>query len=143
MAAMASWTGKQRFLRLDEADHSDTLGAVGVGGIALFHRIFGPLLRRNARLRAAYLAAATGGPLTDRHLPRAVALEYQRAGRLADDRLESRSASRTADLWSGHPPPSRPVRPAVRLGSRLGSCAGPQPRRAMPRSLRTPGATLA
>lgn len=35
---------KQRFLRLDEAYHGDTLGAVGVGGIALFHRIFGPLL---------------------------------------------------------------------------------------------------
>jgi len=35
---------KQRFLRLDEAYHGDTIGAVGVGGIALFHRIFGPLL---------------------------------------------------------------------------------------------------
>ncbi|MFT3695268.1 MAG: adenosylmethionine--8-amino-7-oxononanoate transaminase [Kofleriaceae bacterium] len=35
---------KQRFLRLGEAYHGDTLGAVGVGGIDLFHRIFGPLL---------------------------------------------------------------------------------------------------
>ncbi len=35
---------KQKFLRLDEAYHGDTLGAVGVGGIELFHRIFGPLL---------------------------------------------------------------------------------------------------
>src|SRR5262245_45566674 len=35
---------KQRFLRLTEAYHGDTLGAVGVGGIDLFHRIFGPLL---------------------------------------------------------------------------------------------------
>ena len=35
---------KQRFLRLGEAYHGDTLGAVGVGGIELFHRIFGPLL---------------------------------------------------------------------------------------------------
>jgi len=35
---------KQRFLRLDAAYHGDTLGAVGVGGIDLFHRIFGPLL---------------------------------------------------------------------------------------------------
>jgi adenosylmethionine---8-amino-7-oxononanoate aminotransferase len=40
-------SGKQRFLRLDEAYHGDTLGAVGVGGIALFHRIFGPLLVRS------------------------------------------------------------------------------------------------
>lgn len=37
-------TAKQRFLRLTEAYHGDTLGAVGVGGIDLFHRIFGPLL---------------------------------------------------------------------------------------------------
>jgi adenosylmethionine-8-amino-7-oxononanoate aminotransferase len=35
---------KQRFLRLAEAYHGDTLGAVGVGGIDLFHRVFGPLL---------------------------------------------------------------------------------------------------
>jgi adenosylmethionine-8-amino-7-oxononanoate aminotransferase len=35
---------KQRFLRLSEAYHGDTLGAVGVGGIDLFHRVFGPLL---------------------------------------------------------------------------------------------------
>lgn len=36
--------GKQRFLHLSEAYHGDTLGAVGVGGIQLFHRIFGPLI---------------------------------------------------------------------------------------------------
>jgi adenosylmethionine---8-amino-7-oxononanoate aminotransferase len=35
---------KQRFLRLNDAYHGDTLGAVGVGGIDVFHRIFGPLL---------------------------------------------------------------------------------------------------
>lgn len=35
---------KQRFLRLGEAYHGDTLGAVGVGGIDVFHRVFGPLL---------------------------------------------------------------------------------------------------
>jgi len=35
---------KQRFLRMTEAYHGDTLGAVGVGGIELFHRVFGPLL---------------------------------------------------------------------------------------------------
>jgi len=38
---------KQQFLRLGEAYHGDTLGAVGVGGIDLFHRIFGPLLVRS------------------------------------------------------------------------------------------------
>lgn len=35
---------KQRFLRVGDAYHGDTLGAVGVGGIDLFHRVFGPLL---------------------------------------------------------------------------------------------------
>ena len=38
---------KQKFLRLGDAYHGDTLGAVGVGGIELFHRIFGPLLVRS------------------------------------------------------------------------------------------------
>lgn len=38
---------KQRFLRMGEAYHGDTLGAVGVGGIDLFHRVFGPLLVRS------------------------------------------------------------------------------------------------
>ncbi|HET7501789.1 MAG TPA: adenosylmethionine--8-amino-7-oxononanoate transaminase [Kofleriaceae bacterium] len=41
---------KQRFLRLGEAYHGDTLGAVGVGGIELFHRIFGPLLVQSIAL---------------------------------------------------------------------------------------------
>ena len=40
-------TAKQKFLRLGEAYHGDTLGAVGVGGIDLFHRVFGPLLVRS------------------------------------------------------------------------------------------------
>ncbi|MFN0250837.1 MAG: adenosylmethionine--8-amino-7-oxononanoate transaminase [Kofleriaceae bacterium] len=39
-----STKSKQKFLRLGDAYHGDTLGAVGVGGIDLFHRIFGPLL---------------------------------------------------------------------------------------------------
>jgi len=35
---------KQRFIHLAESYHGDTLGAVGVGGMSLFHRIFGPLV---------------------------------------------------------------------------------------------------
>jgi adenosylmethionine---8-amino-7-oxononanoate aminotransferase len=35
---------KQRFVHLAESYHGDTLGAVGVGGMALFHRIFGALV---------------------------------------------------------------------------------------------------
>jgi len=36
--------GRTRFLCLDEAYHGDTIGSVSVGGMALFHGIFGPLL---------------------------------------------------------------------------------------------------
>ncbi len=35
---------KRRFVHLSEAYHGDTLGAVAVGGIEIFHRIFAPLL---------------------------------------------------------------------------------------------------
>jgi len=35
---------KQRFLKLSNAYHGDTLGAVSVGGIPLFHEIYRPLL---------------------------------------------------------------------------------------------------
>jgi adenosylmethionine-8-amino-7-oxononanoate aminotransferase len=35
--------GRTKFLRLGEAYHGDTVGAVSVGGIDVFHRIFGPL----------------------------------------------------------------------------------------------------
>jgi adenosylmethionine-8-amino-7-oxononanoate aminotransferase len=37
-------SGKQRFLKLSNAYHGDTLGAVSVGGIPLFHEIYRPLL---------------------------------------------------------------------------------------------------
>ncbi len=43
---------------------------------------------RNAALRAAFLAARDGGPLTTPHLHRSIALEYQRMGRLGDGRLD-------------------------------------------------------
>lgn len=35
---------KRRFLHLEQSYHGDTLGAVAVGGIPLFHQVFGPLL---------------------------------------------------------------------------------------------------
>jgi adenosylmethionine-8-amino-7-oxononanoate aminotransferase len=37
-------TGRTRFLSLQNAYHGDTLGAVSVGGIDVFHQRFGPLL---------------------------------------------------------------------------------------------------
>ncbi|HWU86389.1 MAG TPA: adenosylmethionine--8-amino-7-oxononanoate transaminase [Kofleriaceae bacterium] len=47
---------KQRFLRLGDAYHGDTLGAVGVGGIDLFHRVFGPLLVQSIAIPSPALA---------------------------------------------------------------------------------------
>jgi adenosylmethionine-8-amino-7-oxononanoate aminotransferase len=45
---------KTRFLSFINAYHGDTLGAVGVGGIDLFHRIYGPLTVKSMRVPAAY-----------------------------------------------------------------------------------------
>jgi len=50
---------KQRFLRLGEAYHGDTLGAVGVGGIELFHRVFGPLLVQSIAIPSPAVAGDT------------------------------------------------------------------------------------
>lgn len=47
-------TQKKRFLSFVNAYHGDTLGAVGVGGMDLFHRIYGPLVVRSLRVPAAY-----------------------------------------------------------------------------------------
>ena len=41
---------RTRFAALAEAYHGDTLGAVGVGGISLFHEVYGPLLTPATRL---------------------------------------------------------------------------------------------
>ncbi len=51
-------SAKQRFLRLGDAYHGDTLGAVGVGGIDLFHRVFGPLLVQSIAIPNPALAGA-------------------------------------------------------------------------------------
>ena len=45
---------KTRFLHLGQAYHGDTLGAVGVGGIPLFHERFKPLLRQSYEAHAPY-----------------------------------------------------------------------------------------
>ncbi len=45
---------KQRFLKLSNAYHGDTLGSVSVGGIALFHEIFQPLLFDTLEAPAPY-----------------------------------------------------------------------------------------
>jgi adenosylmethionine---8-amino-7-oxononanoate aminotransferase len=47
-------TDKQRFLKLSGAYHGDTLGAVSVGGIPLFHDIYRPLLFDTLEAPAPY-----------------------------------------------------------------------------------------
>jgi len=46
--------GRDLFLRLGEAYHGDTIGAVSVGGIDLFHGIFGPLLFPTVKAPSPY-----------------------------------------------------------------------------------------
>jgi len=45
---------KKLFLKLRNAYHGDTLGSVSVGGIDLFHQIFGPLLFETVAVDAPY-----------------------------------------------------------------------------------------
>jgi adenosylmethionine-8-amino-7-oxononanoate aminotransferase len=56
---------KQLFLRLGDAYHGDTLGAVGVGGIDVFHRIFGPLLVQSIAIPSPF---GTDGSASLEHL---------------------------------------------------------------------------
>jgi len=46
--------GRTRFIHLDEAYHGDTLGAVSVGGIDLFHETYRPLLFETLSAPAPY-----------------------------------------------------------------------------------------
>jgi adenosylmethionine-8-amino-7-oxononanoate aminotransferase len=59
---------KQRFVRLGEAYHGDTLGAVGVGGIDVFHRIFGPLLVKSIAIPSPALAGDASLKLLEQEL---------------------------------------------------------------------------
>lgn len=47
-------TRRRKFVSLELGYHGDTLGAVSVGGIELFHGIFGPLLFKSLRAPAPY-----------------------------------------------------------------------------------------
>jgi adenosylmethionine-8-amino-7-oxononanoate transaminase len=52
---------KTGFLSLTEAYHGDTLGAVSVGGIALFHSLYRPLLFPARRIESPYCYRCTYG----------------------------------------------------------------------------------
>ncbi len=57
---------KRRFICLKEGYHGDTLGAVSVGGIDLFHEIYGPLLFETIKLPSPYLRCKGAGlPLAE------------------------------------------------------------------------------
>lgn len=45
---------KTRFLSLNNAYHGDTLGAVGVGGIGLFHDVYGPIIIPSIKAPSPY-----------------------------------------------------------------------------------------
>jgi adenosylmethionine-8-amino-7-oxononanoate aminotransferase len=45
---------KTRFLSMTNGYHGDTLGAVSVGGIDLFHKIYRPLLLQTIKVQSAY-----------------------------------------------------------------------------------------
>jgi adenosylmethionine-8-amino-7-oxononanoate aminotransferase len=45
---------KKSFLRLENAYHGDTVGAVSVGGIPLFHQVYGPLLFKTFQAPSPY-----------------------------------------------------------------------------------------
>lgn len=47
-------TARRKFVSLELGYHGDTLGAVSVGGIDLFHGIFGPLLFKTLRVPSPY-----------------------------------------------------------------------------------------
>jgi adenosylmethionine-8-amino-7-oxononanoate aminotransferase len=47
-------TGKKRFICLKEGYHGDTLGSVSVGGIDLFHEVYGPLLFESIKAPSPY-----------------------------------------------------------------------------------------
>ncbi len=75
--ALTGRPAKQRFLRMTEAYHGDTLGAVGVGGIDLFHRVFGPLLVQSIPIATP---AGTDGRAT---LAQIASTLEQRSGEIA------------------------------------------------------------
>lgn len=48
------FTGKNSFLSLNNAYHGDTIGAVSIGGVDIFHNTFGPLLFKTFKAPSPY-----------------------------------------------------------------------------------------
>jgi adenosylmethionine-8-amino-7-oxononanoate aminotransferase len=57
---------KRRFVHLEQSYHGDTLGAVAVGGIPLFHQVWGPLLLDTLSVPSPHPYRHPEGPSVDR-----------------------------------------------------------------------------
>ncbi len=57
--------GKTKFIALSDSYHGDTVGAVSVGGIPIFHSTYGPLLFDKITAPAPYLLRCGHGPSYD------------------------------------------------------------------------------
>ena len=57
---------KKKFISLAEAYHGDTIGAVSVGGIDLFHRIYRPLLFGTLKIESPYCYRCPYGKIPSR-----------------------------------------------------------------------------
>jgi adenosylmethionine-8-amino-7-oxononanoate aminotransferase len=51
---------RRQFLHLTQSYHGDTLGAVGVGGIEVFHRVYGAIVVPGISVESPYLPASKG-----------------------------------------------------------------------------------
>jgi adenosylmethionine-8-amino-7-oxononanoate aminotransferase len=71
-------TSRRRFLAFDNAYHGDTLGAVAVGGIDLFHSTFQPLLFDVLRAPSPYLYRCPDGHQTHEQCGEHVLTEVER-----------------------------------------------------------------
>jgi adenosylmethionine-8-amino-7-oxononanoate transaminase len=58
--ALVGRPGRRRFLHLSQSYHGDTLGAVGVGGIELFHRVYGPIVLPGIAVPTPYAPGSAG-----------------------------------------------------------------------------------
>jgi adenosylmethionine-8-amino-7-oxononanoate aminotransferase len=77
--ALHGQPAKRRFLHLTDSYHGDTLGAVGVGGMPVFHRTFGPLIVAGVPLRSP--APATGESEEESRVRALSALELELTAR--------------------------------------------------------------
>ncbi|MBJ6800920.1 adenosylmethionine--8-amino-7-oxononanoate transaminase [Geomonas propionica] len=60
-------TQKQKFIRFDNAYHGDTVGSMSVGGIAIYHEVYAPLLFPTIKAPSPYCYRCALSPEGDCH----------------------------------------------------------------------------